>query len=303
MNFERFESHVGGKGEALWNQSYYFNAYDPKTRVGCLIRVGLLEYSNQANSWLIVFRDGLPLFTRTNLSLPYTSDRPAGGMSAAGMRLEVLEPLRRLRIRFDERDFAMDLVWETTVGLADCIAMSRGHSGALAEEIAHVHLEGPCRVSGHVVTRGERVDIDGPGFRDVAAGIRNWDALAHYRLAWPAFENGVVFCGVHGISTQGGEARMQMCHDGKRWLRVTEFEDHNDYEPGDPFAVKELRWRFTDETERTRTFTGKPLFRWLFPQDTFVVCEQIMEYRLDDGTVGYGVSEGGFRLPWKGSPL
>ncbi|HSV71932.1 MAG TPA: hypothetical protein VLI72_17645 [Methylibium sp.] len=302
MNLERFESRVAGRRDPLWNQSYYFNAYDPRSRIGCLIRVGLLEHSNQANSWLIVFQDGLPLFTRTNLQLPYTAERPAGGMSIAGMRVEMLEPLRKARIRFEERDFAMDLVWEATVELADSIAMSQGHSGTFAEEMADIHLEGPCQVSGHVTVRGERQGVQGTGFRDIAAGVRNWDSLRHYRLAWPVFENGMVFCGVRGINLQGASAYMRMCHDGKQWLRVTDIDDHNDYDPADPFTVREMRWRYTDETGRSRAFTARPLFRWLFPQDGFVVCEQMMAYRLDDGTPGYGLCEGGFRLPWRGLP-
>jgi hypothetical protein len=303
MSFEQFESHLPGRGEPLWNQSYYFNAYDPKSKLGCLVRIGLMEHAGQANSWMIVFQDGRPLFTRTNLNLPYVAERPAdaGGMHIAGMHLEVLEPLRKARLRFDERDFCLDLVWQTTVDMADSIAMSKGHSGTFAEEMADVHLEGPCKVSGHVTVRGERLSLHGSGFRDLSAGVRNWDSLRHYRLAWPVFENGMVFCGVRGVSVQGASAYMRMCHDGQRWLRVAEIEDHNDYESADPFTVREMRWRYTDETGRTHSFTAKPLFRWLFPQDSFVVCEQMMEFRLDDGTLGYGLCEGGFRLPWAGA--
>ena len=45
--------------------------------------------------------------------------------------------------------------------------------------------------------------------------------------------------------------------------------------------------------------TGKPLFRWLYPLDTFVLCEQLVEFRLEDGTVGHGLYETGYRLPWE----
>jgi len=36
-HYAKFESHVTGAGEAKWNQSYYFNAYDPVSRTGCLV--------------------------------------------------------------------------------------------------------------------------------------------------------------------------------------------------------------------------------------------------------------------------
>lgn len=300
MNHERFEGHVAGQGEPLWNQSYYFNAYDPQTKAGCLIRIGLLEYAQQANSWLIAFQDGLPIFTRTNLQLPYIKERPAGGMHIAGMHVEVIEPLKKCRIRFDEGEFSLDLVWETLHSLADSIAMSAGESGNFSDDIAHVHLEGPCRVRGHMTVRGRRIEIDAHGFRDVAAGVRNWASLKHYRLAWPVFDDGRTFCGIRGVDTQGRSGYMRMYHDGERWLRVQSIEDHNDYELADPFAVKALRWAFTDETGKRQEVTGSPVFHWLFPQDDFVVCEQIMAYQLGDGTQGYGLCEGGFRLPWGG---
>ncbi len=300
MNHDVFEGRVAGKGQPLWNQSFYFNAYDPQTRAGVLIRIGLLEHSDQANSWLIAFKDGLPLFTRTNLQLPYVAERPAGGMHIAGMHVEVLEPLRKARIRFEEKDFSFDLTWTALHDVADSLAMSKGDNSAFAEEIADIHLEGPCWVAGHMVARGERTELKCHGFRDIAAGVRNWEGLLHYRLAWPIFDNGMTFCGIRGVGTSGASAYMRMFHDGEKWLRVTAMTDDNTYDGEDPFAIREMNWRFTDEHGAERAFTAKPLFRWLFPQDGFVVCEQIMEYRLADGTLGYGLAEGGFRLPWRG---
>ncbi len=60
------------------------------------------------------------------------------------------------------------------------------------------------------------------------------------------------------------------------------------------------KWTFTDEQDRQWNMNGKPLFNWLFPFDTFVLREQLMEFRLDDGTMGYGLYETGYRLPWTG---
>lgn len=300
MDNARFEGHVPGQGQPLWNQSFYFNAYDPKTRAGVLIRIGLLEHSDQSNSWLIAFKDGLPLFTRTNLRLPYTPRRPAGGMEIAGMHVDVLEPLRKARIHFEEKDFSFDLTWTAIHDVADSLAMSKGDNSAFAEEIADIHLEGPCRVVGSITARGEKTEVNGTGIRDIAAGVRNWDGLLHYRLAWPIFENGMTFCGIRGVGTSGASAYMRMFNDGEKWLRVPEMVDDNTYEADDPFAVRMMNWSFTDEKGVKRSFTGKPLFHWLFPQDGFVICEQIMEYKLDDGTIGYGLGEGGFRLPWRG---
>lgn len=59
-------------------------------------------------------------------------------------------------------------------------------------------------------------------------------------------------------------------------------------------------WQWTDENNRSYEMSCKPLLRWFFSLDTFIMCEQIMEYRTTDGRVGYGLHENGYRLPWAG---
>ena len=299
IDYSRFEGYVEGDGNIHWNQSYYYNAYDPVTKAGVLIRIGLQEQKQESNSWLIVFKDGKPLYTRTNLNLPYISQRPAEGLDIAGMHVHAEIPLKRTRITFESADFSFDLVWNELHPIEDCIAMSQDKEGSFATEIAHVHLEGTCTVTGKWVHRGEALELNGKGFRDIAAGPRNWDALLHYRLAWPIFDNGTAFAGVHGISVQGQSAYMRMFHDGKRWLRVKSIKDDLQFVENE-FLVSSARWSFVDELDRTFELTAKPLFNWLFPVDTFVLREQIMEFQLSDGTLGYGLHETGYRLPWTG---
>lgn len=297
--YEKFEGLVAGDGNPFWNQSYYWNCYDSETRSGVLIRLGFMENRQQANTWLIVFKDGQPLFTRTNQNLPYTTDRPDPGVTIAGMTIKAEVPLKKTRIRFDAPDFSLDLVWDERNPMADVMAISSGDTGTFAESLAHVHLEGTCNVTGHFVHRGVTTRIAGNGFRDVAAGHRDWDALKHYRLMWPVFDDGTAFVGIHGFSTGGQSAYMRMYHDGEQWCRVTDIEDHTVYDE-EHFSVTSADWRFTDEKGRKFRFEAKPLFGWLFPLDTFVLREQIMEFRVDGKVAGYGMCEQGYRLPWKG---
>lgn len=298
-DWAKYEGRVVDPGQDLWGQSYYYNAYDPVTRAGCLIRIGLLPNRQQANSWLIAFAEGLPVFARTNLNLPYTDARPDQGVQIAGMTVHAVVPLTHTHISFADADFGLELDWRSTAPLADCIALTQDTEGTFAREIATIHLEGPCSVEGHFTIRGDRIALSGNGFRDIAAGVRNWDGLRHYRLAWPVFDNGMAFSGIHGISTSSASSYMRMFYDGSRWLRVTHIEETIDYAP-DAFSVTSMRWTFDDELGRRFTFSATPLFNWVFPQDTFVVCEQIMKFTMGDGTLGYGMSEGGFRLPWRG---
>src|SRR3546814_6758455 len=69
----------------------------------------------------------------------------------------------------------------------------------------------------------------------------------------------------------------------------------------DDITMRTGEWQVTDADGDTHEFTSRRIFRWTFPFDTFVVTEHMMEYRLADGTLGYGLGECGFRLPWAGN--
>lgn len=297
--YEKFEGYIPTDGTPHWNQSYYYMAYDPAHKLGLFVRIGIQETRGDSNSWLVVFQDGLPIFTRTNINLPYTSARPLGGITISGMHVEAEIPLKKTRLTFDSPDFSVDLVWDELHPLEDAIALTHDTESAFARGIAHIHLEGTATITGHVTLRGVRTAFNGTGFRDIAAGPRNWDSLLHYRLAWPVFENNTVFAGVHGYSTGLHEAYMRMYHDGTKWNRVTHIDDQMEFAENKTSVVS-AHWKFTDEQGRSFEFTGKPLFTWLFPLDTYVLCEQLMEYTLTDGTKGYGLYETGYRLPWNG---
>ena len=296
--YEKFESLAPGDGNPRWNQSYYYQFYDPKTKIGALIRVGLLENQRETNTWFVFFKDGLPIYNRVNMNLPYTFDRPANGMKVAGMTIHAVEPLKKTRILFADLDFSVDLCWDERNPIANAIAMDSGKE-TFSSEMAHVHLEGTSNITGHIIHRGERTEINGIGFRDIGVGPRNWDALKHYRLAWPVFTDGTALACVRAISTSGDTSFMRMYHDGKKWLRVTKVDEKQVYAE-DTFSIASAQWKWTDENGKSYDMTCKPLLRWFFSLDTFIMCEQIMEYRTTDGRVGYGLYETGYRLPWTG---
>ena len=185
--------------------------------------------------------------------------------------------------------------------MGDSIALSNvGSDDAIARELTYVHPEGFCTVKGHIRLRtGEVITINDKGFRDLSVGPRNWNGLIHYRLAWPIFDNGVACVAVHGITT-GGDSYQKILHDGNRWLCLKKVEEDITYED-DEIGFKHVHWRVWDELDRLWEFTGKPIFRWQFPYDSFMFVEQMMEYTLADGTKGYGMGEGGFSFPWAGN--
>lgn len=289
---QNYEGYCHGD-DPHWSQSFYFNVYDPKSKAGGFLRIGVLENRKELNNWFVFFMDGKPLYTRLNSNLPYTSSRLDNGIEVAGIRVISLEPLKKARIEFSSRDFTLNLLYEGIQPMVDCISMSA--EGSFGKEMAHVHMEGTCRVTGSITLGGgKRVEIDGVGFRDISVGPRNWDSLLYYTTSWPIFSNGLAFAGIHGIATTGQNVYMKMFYDGKQWVRVKRFEDRNEFAE-DGITIKSLHWRFWDANDRMWEYTGKPLFVWPSPLDTFVANEHIMEYRLSDGAVGYGVAEASFR--------
>jgi len=291
------ERHIPNPAIKKWNQSFYFNFYDKKQETGAFIRIGILENLGEVNAFAIFFRHGKPLFTRLNMNLPYTPQRMDPGIDVAGLQIETIESLQKARVRVTAEEFSADLVWDLIHPMADSIAMNKDGEDAISKNLCFVHLEGTCRVNGVIHLRdGEKVRIDTTGWRDISVGPRNWAGMIHYRLAWPIFDNGMACVAVHGIS-ESGHSYQKILHDGERWLSIDRIEEKIDFE-ADDMGFKFVHWKVWDELGRLWEFTGRPLFRWQFPFDTFVMVEQMMEYRLSDGTLGYGMGEGGFRFPW-----
>ena len=294
------ERYIGNPAIKKWNQSFYFNFYDPVARIGCFIRVGIMENMGETNSFFVFFKEGMPLFQRINMNLPYTDQRMDPGLTVAGLTIKTIQSLMKAQIVIDEPDFGADLVWDGIHEMEDSIALTKDGDDTIAKELAFVHLEGHCKVSGTIRVRGgETIHVDAKGFRDISVGPRNWDAVQHYRLAWPIFDNGMACVVVHALVT-GGDAYQKILFDGQQWLSVPRLEETITYE-ADKMGFAAVHWKVWDERDRLWEFIGKPLFRWAFPFDSFVMVEQMMEYRLTDGTIGYGMGEGGFRFPWSGN--
>ncbi|MEE4453042.1 hypothetical protein V2S85_15425 [Novosphingobium resinovorum] len=296
-DWETLEGYLPAEGRRLWNQSFYFNAYDPKNGIGCVIRAGFMEGSRSANSWMVFFMDGKPLFARYNANLSCPANRLAGGVSVGGMTLESLEPLKVARIRFQTAEFAFDLTWRAMHPLMDAIGFGQDDKDNFAAAHAHAHLEGSCFVTGTVTLRGgDRHTFEGTGGRDIAAGIRDWGSMEHYRVAWPIFTDETAAIGIHGVAG-GRHSYMSMWHDGTDWTPIVETEDLVTFDT-DEFTVRETHWRLRDAHGREVSYSGIPLFRCFLPADGYTLVEHIAKFTRSDGVEGYGLVECGMRLPW-----
>ena len=194
-------------GEENYNESAYYNFYDPGRRLGGFARIGNRPNERHAEMTLCLYLpDGRVAFM---FARPEIADNAR--FDAAGMRFEVRTPMREHRVRYDgpavllsrpldlvdpkrafsenpQRAVEVDLVYE---GISPAYGgeprerregswVSVRHERA-GHEFARGHLEQHGRARGRVVVDGVYHPIDGFGLRDRSWGPRYWQAPAYYR--------------------------------------------------------------------------------------------------------------------------
>ena len=303
-----------------FNESMYFNVYDPSERIGGFLRLG-----NRAN-------EGYAEMT-TCLYLPdgrvaFTYHRPEitnnDAFDAGGMRFEVVEPFEQLRASYEGKICILDRPLEmadprrafTENPWADCAVELeyRGLSPMLGGEpvnddgtpitqkadegFARGHYEQHVGARGTIRVGDDEWVVDGVGLRDHSWGPRFWQSPWWYRWLTGNFGDDGGF--VLSIITRRDGAR----HVGGVWLA------DGVYEPLIDVQI-DTEWR-TDDTYHDRihavartkdaehVIDGTVLSliplrnRRTTPDgDQLVtrISEGMTEWRDDAGRVGYGLSE------------
>ncbi|HWF53197.1 MAG TPA: phosphotransferase [Solirubrobacteraceae bacterium] len=172
-------------GEALWNESWYFDAVSDALDLGVYVRLGRLPNRDVALYTACVCGPGRPSIMLVDPEAPLPgADDDAQVVSMPGLEASQVceEPLRRWRVRlegiaqvFDDQsaplrgesgepiDISLDLVWET-----DGVPYAWRQS---------TRYEIPCRVTGVVTVGEERIAFAGPGQRDHSWSARDWWAV------------------------------------------------------------------------------------------------------------------------------
>jgi hypothetical protein len=167
-----------------------------------------------------------------------------------------------------------------------------GHVGAASDgnEFARAHYEQHMQVEGELRIEGASpILLSGFGLRDHSWGPRYWQSTPSYRWITANFgaDLGMV------LSWIGGKVAGAF-HRGQDLLRVTDLELQTEYEPGTKFH-KGLRALVKLDDGSTTQISGTvigfiPLRNRRAGAETYI-GEGMTEYRLDDGRVGYGLSE------------
>ena len=185
--------------EPNFNESMYFNFFDPVRRLGGFLRLGNRPNEGYAEMTATVFLpDGRVLF---DFQRPKIAGNAA--FDAGGTRFEVIAPTDRLRTTYQGKPVMLsepremtdprraftenphatlriDLV-HSAVGPLYGSAHDEVEADASHEQqFAKAHYEQHMHVTGAVEIDGERIEVEGNGLRDHSWGPRYWQAIDGY---------------------------------------------------------------------------------------------------------------------------
>ena len=293
-----------------FNESMYFNVYDPSERLGGFFRLGNRANEGYAEMTVCVYLpDGRVafMFRRPHIT---SNER----FDAGGMRFDVVRPFEELNVSYrgavvilddplamadPRRAFAEHPHVDAEVQLTFTggSTMFGGEPEAPrerpGEEFARGHYEQLTAGIGSVTVAGERWDLDGFGLRDHSWGPRYWQAPWYYRWLTANFGPSFGFMGSRIARKEGPGHRGGFVWDGTALHVCDDFSLSTTWTGGDAYHdAIEATLSVGDQAWRVR---GKVLS--LIPlrnrRDGLVtrISEGMTEWRLEDGRVGYGLSE------------
>jgi hypothetical protein len=302
-----------------YNESMYFNVFDAGQRAGAWFRLGNRPNQRYAEmSVCVYFPDGRVgfMFQRPEIS-------SNAQMHAGGLRIEVIEPFRRLKVTYSgdllvltnpEEMADPKLAFRNNPRLPARMEMvytgvSPMYGGEMVKadgspveidpekSFARAHYEQHCAARGFIECGGERLEIDGHGLRDKSWGPRHWQAIEWYR--WCPMNFGPDFGMMFTVAGDGkGGARASgMVLEGGVYDEITACELSSDWD-GNEYQTA-LEARVLTKAGRTYEVSGRVLSliplrnRRTAPDGTQLatrITEAMTQYRCN-GLTGYGMSE------------
>jgi hypothetical protein len=292
--------------EENFNESVYFNFFDPAKQMGGFLRIGNRANEGHAEMTVIVYQpDGSALF---NYKRPQISNNDA--WDAGAIKVEVLEPGERIRTTYDgsvvyladpremrepgdafknnpHKKVKLDLIHE---GVGPIYGHVAEPGGPGSNDFARAHYEQHMKVRGTLqIEDGEPIEITGHGLRDHSWGPRYWQSTPAYRWITGNFGDDLgMVISVVGDHVGG------VFHKGQELFQIKSVDIDTKYE-GDTNYHESLTARVTLSNGDTHTVEGRvkgfiPLRNRRAGMFTHI-GEGMTEYTLDGDRTGYGLSE------------
>ena len=302
-----------------YNESMYFNMFDPDRKIGGWFRIGNRPNEGYAEMTTCLYLPGGRVAFM--YAKPKISDNKQ--LAAGGMKIEVVEPFKKLRVTYDGKAVVLDdplqmnepskafrenPVLPCQVEL-DYEGVSPMFGGETVKEdgsaldidpeksFAKAHYEQHVAAKGRFVVDGEVFEVSGFGLRDKSWGPRYWQAIHWYR--WLPMNFGRDFAmmlsivaGETGEPRQGGMVLKDGKYDlisevsidsdwDKNWYQ-TAMRAHVKTESGAEYDVEGEVLSLIPLRNRRTALDGSEL--------NTRITEGMTEYRCN-GMVGYGMSE------------
>jgi hypothetical protein len=302
-----------------YNESMYFNVFDHASKVGGWFRLGNRPNEGYAEMSICVYLPG------GRVGFMFGRPKIAGNdaMNAGGLRIDVVEPFKKLKLSFDGKLCLLERPFEMAdPGAAfrnnphvqcrielDYEGVSPMFGGETVREdgkprdidpeksFARAHYEQHMAAKGRFTLGEESFPIDGFGLRDKSWGPRFWSAINWYRWCPMNFgrDFGMMLSIVAGEDSKPREGGMVYVDGGYDLISEckmdTDWDEHG-YQTA-------LRAKVKTRGGRSYEVEGKVISliplrnRRTAPDGKELntrITEGMTEYRCD-GKVGYGLSE------------
>lgn len=302
-----------------YNESMYFNMFDPVRKIGGWFRIGNRPNEGYAEMTTCLYLPGGRVAFM--YAKPKISDNKQ--LAAGGMKIEVVEPFKKLRVTYDGKAVVLDDPFQMSepskafrenpvlpcqVEL-DYEGVSPMFGGETVKEdgsaldidpeksFAKAHYEQHVAAKGRFVIDGEVFEVSGFGLRDKSWGPRYWQAIHWYR--WLPMNFGRDFAMMLSIvAGESGEPRQggMVLKDGKYDL-ISEVSIDSDWDEN--WYQTAMRAQVKTESGAEYDVEGEVLSliplrnRRTAPDGTELntrITEGMTAYRCN-GMVGYGMSE------------
>ncbi|MAG67321.1 MAG: hypothetical protein CMK74_15915 [Pseudomonadales bacterium] len=274
-----------------WNESWVFYAIDPQQQLSVITRIGLMPNKGICNVTLCMSQGGKPLYHRYLDQLPLPEGDMLTGISAGGLSIRALSlEQQHFQISFNDPTAALTLNfdWRGTHEPADSIGLHRSPN---AIGLASMHIEQLGLISGRLNYRGQDRALTGMGPRDHSLGIRQWENMHWYDLAWILMGDGRAF-GLIQAQGAAGLVQIPWLWDGEQLLALSgmRFDKILDAE-NSPVSVS---IEVADNLGRQYHLRGTRRTSLGCYFDGYVVHSGYSDFVLDDGTTGIGAVEYGY---------
>jgi hypothetical protein len=302
-----------------YNESMYFNMFDPDKKIGGWFRIGNRPNENYAEMTVCLYLPGKRaafMFRRAEI----TGNTE---MNAGGLKIEIIEPFKKLKLTYRGKMLLMDdpsdmadpstafkknpsLPSEIDLEFVGVSPVSGGEmvkdDGSALEldpekTFLRGHYEQHMEATGSFKVGDEKFDVHGYGLRDKSWGPRYWQAVSWYR--WCPMNFGKDFglmlsinVGPDGKARGGGV----MLKDGK-YERLASVDMKSEYDKN--YSQTSLRADVTTLSGEKFEVTGEVISlvplrnRRTSPDGVEMmtrITEGFTEYKAK-GMVGYGLSE------------